>query len=291
MDRVAEFLGMTLVSTGDASLTVGQVLLAMTAVLVGLVVARIVERLVVGRLERTSMGPDVLQLIRRLLFYGLMVIVVLTALAILGIPLTAFAFVSGAIAIGVGFGAQNIINNFISGWILMGERPIRIGDFIEIGGATGRVESINNRSTRIRRADGVHMMVPNSTLLESTVVNWTLVDQRIRATVRVGVAYGSPVRQVRDLMLGVCAGHASVLAEPAPEVFFEDFGDNALVFDAYVWIHAGSEFGVRQVRSDIRFGFEEAFAEHDIVVAFPQRDVHLDGTLTLERPRPTRADV
>ena len=139
MDRVSEILGMTLVTTGDARLTVGQVLLAVFAVIVGLLVARLLERIVIGRLRRTSLGPDVLQLIRRLLFYGLMAMVVLTALAILGIPLTAFAFVSGAIAIGVGFGAQNIINNFISGWILMGERPIRIGDFIEIGEAKKRL--------------------------------------------------------------------------------------------------------------------------------------------------------
>lgn len=283
MDRVSEILGMTLVTTGDARLTVGQVLLAVFAVIAGLLVARLLERIVIGRLRRTSLGPDVLQLIRRLLFYGLMAMVVLTALAILGIPLTAFAFVSGAIAIGVGFGAQNIINNFISGWILMGERPIRIGDFIEIGEAKGRVEAINNRSTRIRRTDGVHMLVPNSTLLESTVVNWTLVDDRIRTKVSVGVAYGSPVRQVADIMLAACAEHEDILDEPPPQVFFEEFGDNALIFEVYFWLHAGSELGVRGVASDIRFALDAGFGEAGIVVAFPQRDVHLDGTLVLER--------
>lgn len=283
MDRIAQLFGTTLITTGDARLTLGQVSLAAFAVLVGFLISRILERLLVGRLRRTTMGPDVLQLVRRLLFYGLMAMVVLTALAILGIPLTAFAFVSGAIAIGVGFGAQNIINNFISGWILMGERPIRIGDFIELGDAKGRVEGINNRSTRIRRVDGVHMLVPNSTLLESTVVNWTLVDDRVRTSVRVGVAYGSPVRQVHDLMLAACKAQDAILAEPPPEVFFEDFGDNALVFDAYFWVHASTERGVRGVRSDVRFAIEEAFAEHAIVVAFPQRDVHLDGKLVLEQ--------
>jgi small-conductance mechanosensitive channel len=232
------------------------------------------------------MGPDVQQLIQRLLFYSLMVLVVLTALAILRIPITAFAFVSGAIAIGVGFGAQNIINNFISGWILMGERPIRIGDFIEIGEAKGRVEAINNRSTRIRRVDGVHMLVPNSTLLESTVTNWTLVDDRIRGTVTVGVEYGSPVKLVHDVMEEVCNTHEAILDDPAPRVFFDDFGDNALMFEASFWVRAGSELAVRGVRSDLRFAIEAAFREHGIVVAFPQRDVHLDGTLVLDRIRP-----
>jgi small-conductance mechanosensitive channel len=123
--------------------------------------------------------------------------------------------------------------------------------------------------------------VPNSTLLESTVVNWTLVDQRIRTSVRVGVAYGSPVLTVRDLMLEVCQDHELILADPAPVVFFEDFGDNSLAFEAYFWVHAATEFPARQIRSDVRFEIDRLFAEHDIVVAFPQRDVHLDGTLTL----------
>ncbi len=283
LEQVSGLLETTIITTGDARLTVGQLLMAFLAVIAGFIFSRVVERLLVGRLRATSMGPDAVQLVRRLLFYGLMAIVVITALGILGIPLTAFAFVSGAIAIGVGFGAQNIINNFISGWILMGERPIRIGDFIELGDARGRVEAINNRSTRIRRVDGVHLMVPNSTLLESTVVNWTLVDREIRTVVRVGVAYGSPVREVRRIMLDILSSHPQVLATPEPVVYFEDFGDSALIFDGFFWVEADTERDLRAIRSDIRFSIDEAFAEAGIVIAFPQRDVHLDGTLVLER--------
>jgi small-conductance mechanosensitive channel len=283
LEQTGAVLDTRLVDVGGSGLTVGQGLLALTAVVGGFIVARLIERVVVGRLRRTSMGLDMVQLVRRVLFYGLMALVVLTALAILGIPLTAFAFVSGAIAIGVGFGAQNIINNFISGWILMGERPIRIGDFIELGEVRGRVEAINNRSTRIRRTDGVHLLVPNSALLETTVVNWTLMDDMARTSVVVGVAYGSPVRKVQELMLSICREHPEVLDHPEPEVFFQDFGDSALVFEAYFWLHARSEGGRRRVRSDIRFAIDEAFAEHGIVIAFPQRDVHVDGSLVLER--------
>ena len=285
LSRISGVLDITIVTTGDARLTVGQLLMALIAVVAGFVFSRIVERVVTGRLRNGSVGPDAVQLVRRLLFYGLMAIVVVTALGILGIPLTAFAFVSGAIAIGVGFGAQNIINNFISGWILMGERPIRIGDFIELGEARGRVEAINNRSTRIRRVDGVHLMVPNSTLLESTVVNWTLVDRDIRTSVRLGVAYGSPVVEVRKLMLDIITGHGEVLATPEPRVYFEDFGDNALTFEGFFWVHADTERDLRGIRSDIRFGIDEAFARAGIVIAFPQRDVHLDGRLVLEDGR------
>ena len=200
----------------------------------------------------------------------------MTALSLLGIPLTAFAFATGAIAIGVGFGAQNIINNFISGWILMAERPIRIGDYIEIDAWQGTVESVGNRSTRIRRTDGVHLLVPNSLLLERTVVNWTLVDQQIRTTVRVGVEYGSPVQQVSELILQAVEGQGQVKNSPSPNVVFEDFGDNSLVFDAYFWCDVTGEKLLREIRSDIRFRICDLFEEHGIVVAFPQRDVHLD---------------
>ena len=150
------------------------------------------------RLTRLDVRPDVVHIAKRLAFFTIIILTGITALGLLGIPLTAFAFATGAIAIGVGFGAQNIINNFISGWILLAERPIRVNDFIEIDNWNGTVESVGNRSTRIRRTDGVHLLVPNSQLLERTVVNWTLVDRDIRTSVRVGVAYGSPVRRVQE---------------------------------------------------------------------------------------------
>ena len=165
-----------------------------------------------------------------------MILVVLTALGLLGIPLTTFHFATGALAIGVGFGAQNIINNFISGWILMTERPIRIGDFIEIDSWQGVVETIGNRSTRIRRTDGVHLLVPNSLLLERTVVNWTLVDLEIRTTVRVGVAYGSPVRLVAETHpCRPFSENPKVKANQPPASYSKTSATTALVFDAYFW--------------------------------------------------------
>ena len=197
-------------------------------------------------------------------------------------PLTAFAFVSGAVAIGVGFGAQNIINNFISGWILLFEKPVRINDFIEINEHMGVVERIGNRSTRIRRTDGVHLLIPNSQMLERVVVNWTLIDEQIRTIVRVGVAYGSPIKKVAELVLQAVTEQAETQAEPAPRVVLEDFGDNAIIFDAYFWCEVGGERELRQIRSAIRFRIAELFHEHDIVISFPQRDVHLDTLSPLQ---------
>lgn len=269
------------ITLGEQPYTLGQLILLPLFLVVAYFVIKFSIGIMERRLTKSRVDPDVIHLVRRIVYVLALILVVFTALDLLNVPLTAFAFVSGAIAIGVGFGAQNIINNFISGWILMWERPIRIGDFLEIGDQAGTVESIDTRSTRIRRVDGVHMLVPNSSLLENTVVNWTLIDKLTRTRVRVGVAYGSPVRLVSDLILQAVEEHEAALSEPAVKVIFEDFGDNALIFDVYFWINATAERDLRVVRSDIRFRMAELFEDNGVIVAFPQRDIHLDGSLKL----------
>lgn len=235
------------------------------------------------KLRNKNKDPNVIHLVQRVLYIVALTVIFITTLSMLNVPITAFAFLSGAIAIGFGFGAQNIINNFISGWILMGEKPIRIGDFLEVEGVKGIVEEINTRSTRVRRVDGVHMLIPNSKLLENTVINWTLRDKLIRGTVAVGVSYGSDCQKVKDIMLDVTNAQKETLAESGkePQVFFQDFGDNALLFEVYFWINSQVEGGLRLVASNIRFELDKQFNAQDVTVAFPQRDIHLDGTLSL----------
>ncbi|WP_434952163.1 mechanosensitive ion channel family protein [Shewanella sp. HL-SH4] len=240
-----------------------------------------VGKLITSALRKRNVSADAVHLFSRMYLVLSIAILAITSMDILNIPLTAFAFVSGAIAIGVGFGAQNIINNFISGWILMWERPIRIGDFLEVGDARGVVESINTRSTLIRRNDGVHMLVPNSQLLENTVTNWTLIDKNARTFVRVGVAYGSDVMLVQKLLFDVIEERDDILPHPKPTVLFEDFGDSALIFDMVFWVNAVSETDIRRRRSEIRFRIYDLFGKNDIAIAFPQRDIHVDGNLTI----------
>lgn len=270
--------------TADDSFTTGNLLLILLLVVAGYAISRLVGFVLGRRLAKSKLQPDIVHLVSRVVFWAILVVVFMTALSLLNIPLTAFAFITGAVAIGVGFGAQNILNNFISGWILMTEKPIRIADFIEIDGMHGTVERIGNRSTRIRRVDGVHLLVPNSSLLERNVINWTLVDRTIRTAVRVGVAYGSAVREVERLIGQAVTEQEEVNAEPAPLVVFEDFGDNALIFDVYFWCDVSGERDLRNVRSNIRYRISELFDEHGIVIAFPQRDVHLASA----RPLPVR---
>ena len=283
MEQLSDFLSQTLIPLPQGqSLSVSQVLMALLLLILGFWLARWAEKRLSKNLAERKLNADVIQLIRRSFYILVFTVLVVTALDLLNVPMTAFAFITGAIAIGVGFGVQNTINNFISGWILMWERPIRIGDFLELGSMVGTVEAINTRSTRIKRTDGVRVLVPNSQLLENTVVNWTIIDKIMRSSVRVGVAYGTDVEKVRSLLQQVIDDTPDILDEPESSVIFEDFGDSSLVFDVYFWIEASAERGLRTVRSDMRFAIDRIFRENGIVIAFPQRDVHLDGALRIE---------
>ncbi len=267
-------LSFVLFTYNDVQITVLKVIQVPLVLFLMWFVVTWIGRLIKKALQAKNLGPDTVHLFTRIYLVVTIAVLVFTSLEVLNIPLTAFAFVSGAIAIGVGFGAQNIINNFISGWILMWERPIRIGDFLEVGTAKGVVETINTRSTRIRRNDGVHMLVPNSHLLENTVTNWTLIDRNARSFVNVGVAYGSDVVLVEKLMKQIT---------PASSVLFDDFADSSLTFSAIFWVCAESEAPLRQVRSELRFSIYKVFAENNITIAFPQRDIHIDGEIALTR--------
>lgn len=266
--------------------TLNQLLVLPIALLLGYFLLNFLALLVLRSMTKRGTNPDLVQVTRRLLNIAVLLVITLIALQILKVPLTAFAFISGAVAIGVGFGAQNIINNFISGWIVIWERPIRINDFIEVSGVQGSVQEINTRSTRLKRPDGVHLLIPNAKLLEEIVVNWTLVDRLLRCIVRIGVAYGSDVAEVKSLLERLMRAQSDILVEPAPEVVFEDFGDSALIFEAYFWVQLSDTVSARTVRSDLRMAMDTAFREAGISIAYPQRDVHLAGTLTVTPGRP-----
>jgi small-conductance mechanosensitive channel len=283
--QIISFLSYEVLTISGQAITLGDLLMIPVLLIVGIVVTKSVVKLITKSLTNKNTDPNKIHLLQRVFYIIAISVIAITTLELINVPITAFAFLSGAIAIGFGFGAQNIINNFISGWILMWERPIRIGDFLEVENSKGIVEKINTRSTRIRRVDGVHLLIPNSKLLENTVVNWTLVDRLVRTSVTVGVAYGSPAKKVAALIRQAADEQKEILQSPEPLVTFEDFGDNSLVFEVTYWIKSNVEGGLRVTRSNIRFRLDELFEENDIVVAFPQRDVHLDGSLTLINER------
>ncbi|CAK1733009.1 mechanosensitive ion channel family protein [Vibrio crassostreae] len=282
-EKAISWLEMTLFTFNEQPVTLWALLAVPIWVITSFWISKLAIKAIKSKLTASGKDPNIVHLIERVLFVLALCIIFITTLSMLNIPIAAFAFLSGAIAIGFGFGAQNIINNFISGWILIGEKPIRIGDFLEVEGAKGTVEQINTRSTRIRRVDGVHMLIPNSILLENTVINWTLRDKLIRGTVSVGVAYGSDVRLVEKLMRNITESHPQVLPTFEVGVFFQDFGDNALMFEVFFWVNSQVEGGVRLVTSDIRFEIDSAFKENGVTIAYPQRDIHLDGAIKIIR--------
>ena len=237
------------------------------------------ERLMIRRFE---MNPELSISFRRWINALGVVILLLITLNLARIPLTVFAFAGGAMAIGIGFGTQTLIKNLISGMIVLVERQIRVGDIIEAEGVTGTVTMVNFRSSTVRGFDGVESMIPNSTLLEQKVTNWTLTNAHLRRSIRIGVAYGSPGREVARL-LAVCANqHAAVLQQPPPRVIFEDFGDSALIFNLYFWLNLTADTNTLQVMSELRFLIDEALADAGIVIAFPQQDIHLDTAQPLK---------
>ncbi len=269
-----------LLTIEEQPLTVGKVLVGLVLLVCGFFVSRTVSRMLgrrlkQGRFQMNESGAAALQTVS---FYLILVLCTLMALRIVNVPLTVFTFFGGAIAIGVGLGSQNVVNNFISGLVLLAERPIKVGDLIKIDGLYGNVTSIGARSTRIRTGDNMEIVVPNSTFLENNVVNLTRADHKIRTNIKVGVAYGSPTREVAKLLKHAADDHGQILKRPPPHVWFVDFADNSLNFELHFWLEVHTLMELRRVESDIRHRVDQLFREAGIVIAFPQRDVHLDLT-------------
>ncbi len=268
---------------GDSSVTVGMIILALAMIVFGFVTSRLLARTLERRiLPGFGFDTGASHAFAELAFYGLLVIVFLMSLQIVSIPLTAFAFVGGALAIGVGFGSQNVVNNFISGIILLAERPIKIGDLVQVDQTYGNIERIGLRSTRVRTGENIHVIVPNATFLETNVVNWTHSNSEVRVMIAVGVAYGSPIREVETQLMAALQGHPKILSRPEPIILFKEFGDNALHFEAHFWLRIHSQMERYKISSDIRFAIDDRFRESNIVIAYPQRDLHIDSLAPLE---------
>jgi small-conductance mechanosensitive channel len=197
---------------------------------------------------------------------------ILFSLHVFGFGTTSLAVGFGALGIGLGFGLQNIFNNFISGIIMLIERPIMVGDDVEINGTWATVKKINVRSTVVQTYDNATLIIPNSEFVSQQVKNWSFKDKRLRVKIDVGVAYGSDIELVRETLLEIARQTPKAFKSPAPDVIFRDFGDSALIFRLRVWTDIDNMF---KVETAIRFEIDRLFKERNIVIAFPQRDVHL----------------
>jgi small-conductance mechanosensitive channel len=285
VDGLARLWHIELFNAGDSPVQLNQLVIAIFVAIIGIWLSKRITRIAQARMLRiTAIDRNAAAAIQKILFYVMVAIVVLIALPIAGIPITIFTILGGALAIGVGFGAQNLFSNLIAGLMIMIEKPIRLGDIVEVSDMIGKVEDIGSRSTRIRRFDGIDVLIPNSHFLQNPVVNWTLSDTFVRTTVKVGVAYGSPTKLVAGLIRQALDEQEDVIrdADHPIMVLFENFGDNALEFEAVFWTSIGRPVSLRELRSNIRFRIDELFRQADVVIAFPQRDVHLDTLRPLQ---------
>lgn len=279
LDRVLEVIravsDFSLFKLGDKSFTPWTLLSIVVLLVLVFVVARKVRRWLVGSLleshipdagARYAMGTIAQYL---LVMIGLAIII-----QTVGVDLSALGVVIGALGVGIGFGLQGITNNFVSGIILLVERPVKVGDRIEVGQLMGDVVVIAIRATTVITNDNIAVIVPNSELVNGRVVNWSLTDRNVRVRIPIGVSYGSDPVQVRDLLMAVCDGHPGILPEPAPQALFSGFGDSSLDFELRVWT---DEFSTRPsvLTSEVNFLIFAAFAKAGIEIPFPQRDLHL----------------
>jgi small-conductance mechanosensitive channel len=251
--------------TGRRSVTVGKVLTAIAILMVGYWLARMLARFAERQaITRLQVDPNVANIIRQWALAVLFLLLVIATLMSVKIPITAFAFLGGALAIGVGFGTQNLLKNVISGLLLLMERPLRVGDVIEVDSIKGMVTTIGLRSSTIRDVNGVETLIPNSNLLERNLTNWTYSSYRKRYSLRIAVATGSDARGVKDKLVELAGRHGLILKDPEPYVLFEDFSEHALVFTMHYWIEIGPNVDPATVASDLRFMIESSFAEAGI---------------------------
>jgi potassium-dependent mechanosensitive channel len=229
---------------------------------------------------KTKLDPGIQHATSRVFGYIIIALGIYIGLETVGIDLSALTIFAGVVGIGVGFGLQNIANNFISGLIILVERPIKKGDFIEIGNVLGTVTEIRARSTIIRTRDNIDMIVPNSDFLSQIVVNWSHGNPITRLHVPIGVAYGSDTQRVKEVLSQIAANHHNVLRIPEPKVWFKGFGESSLDFELLAWTDKPDQ--IFTLKSDLNFAIDSAFRENHITIPFPQRDLHLRTSIPLE---------
>ena len=259
---------------GKVHFTVGGVLTVLLILVVGYGLAKGFSSLLRSILTaRLPVQRGLPYAISKVTYYLLMVLVLGIAVTNAGVELNKFTVITGAIGVGIGFGLQNIVNNFASGLILLFERPIRIDDTVEVNGLVGTVKRIGARASTIATFQGAEVIVPNSNLISSQVINWTLSSPWRRIEIPVGVAYGTDPEVVLNLLVAEAAAHANVMTDPAPMAFFMGFGDSALNFELRFW-SARQDIWF-QLKSDVTTGVSRALREAGIEIPFPQRDLHL----------------
>ena len=281
LQEIIDVLKKKLISLGDVTITPAVLIMVVLILLAAFWVSRFLRGVLRRNVfRRTPLNIGTQETIFRILHYIIMLIGVFIAIQQLGVDITTLAAVGAVLMVGIGLGLQNISSNFISALILLFERPVQVGDFVEVGGVQGRIRAIKTRSSIVETLDNVSIIVPNSNFITDNVTNWSYRDSKVRIHISVGVSYDSDLDLVENTLFRVGRGHQEVLLNPEPTVHFLEFGDSALNFDLLVWINDASRQYI--IRSELNFAVIEAFREEGITIPFPQRDLHIQSAIPLE---------
>jgi small-conductance mechanosensitive channel len=275
INSVIDFLSVPVFSIGESNVTIWTIVyLLFLFLLLYFLTKKLIRIIVYKLLAKSNIELGVRIAVGTILRYFVLTIGFIIILQTVGINLSSLTILLGALGVGIGFGLQNITNNFVSGLIILFERPIKVGDRIEVAGVIGSVVRISMRATTILTNDNISIIVPNSEFISSTVINWSHTDRNVRFNIPVGVSYNEDPEKVKKILLEVAADNPSVLKNPTSDVLFTEYGDSALMFNLRVWT---SEYidkpGV--LKSDLYYEIFRRFSQAGIEIPFPQRDVHI----------------
>ncbi|MBL6958791.1 MAG: mechanosensitive ion channel family protein, partial [Rhodospirillales bacterium] len=276
--EITAWIGLALqgVSIGSYTFSLTDLLLAVLIFVIVIIVTRAVQWVLEERvLPQTRLDIGVRHSLKRSIGYVGLVIALFMAVSTLGIDLSNVAIVAGALSVGIGFGLQSLVNNFVSGLILLIERPIKVGDWIVVGAQEGYVKRINVRATEITTFQQASVIIPNAEFLTNSVTNWTHKNVQGRVEVQVGVAYGTDAEKVSDILIDCAKEHPEVLTYPEPTALFMDFADSSLLFELRAFVKEIDRR--RRIASDLRFAINAAFIREGVEIPFPQRVVHMPG--------------
>jgi len=276
--NLKEFLSISLFKLSGTEITLWTVIyFVLLLFLLFYITAKLKKWIVYKVLEKSKIELGVRIAFGTIVRYFILAFGFIIILQTVGINLNSVTVLAGALGVGIGFGLQNITNNFVSGIIILLERPIKVGDRVEVGKVFGNVVNISMRSTTIVTNDNIAIIVPNSEFISSQVVNWSFTDRNVRMNVPVGVSYNEDPEKVKKILLEVAANEPAVLKFPEPDVIFDSFGDSSLNFDLRVWSQQLSN-KPRILKSQLYFEIFRRFKEEGIEIPFPQRDLHIKNT-------------
>jgi len=261
---------------GESTLSVKMVLMVIVILYLASLFSWVIQAFVDSQIMTPrKMDRGIKESLKRLVHYGIFTLGFLFAVSMVGLDLQKFTILAGALGVGIGFGLQNIVNNFVSGLILLFERPVKVGDIINIDQNWGTITKIGLRSTVCETFDNSEIIVPNADLIAQKVTNWTFSTKMVRVTLPVGVAYGSSLEKVLKILIKAAAEHPEVLPHPAPNSIFDGFGNSSIDFQLRFWVRDVDER--LRIRTEVAVILDRLFREENIVIAFPQLDVHLQS--------------